>query len=304
MRILITGGAGYIGTGLVSELAESPDVEQIIIYDNLSRQSRAFFLGEGRLSDKILFIEGDLLDSRQLKHALSGVNVVYHAAAVVTTPFADQNAHLFEQINHWGTAELVYAIEAQHVEHLIYLSSASVYGASSEEMHEESPTIPKTFYGISKLRGEDHVKRYMLSGGRATIIRSGNVYGYNRSLRFDSVINRFMFEAHFKGRISIDGDGHQKRSFINIKSLCRVLSSFDSVFPKTGIYNLVENTWSINEVALVLKAVYPNLETLYINQNIRLRELLMKRNEYIFAKIKSTSDLKSSLQEFEQHFTY
>ena len=155
MKILITGGAGYIGTELVYELNKNPEVKEIVVYDNLSRGNINLFIGSNKLSNKIKFIQGDILDTRLLRESLKGVDVVYHLAAKVTTPFADQNAHFFEQVNHWGTAELTYAIEESEVKKFIYTSSASVYGASSQEADEQTFPNPKTFYGISKLRGEE-----------------------------------------------------------------------------------------------------------------------------------------------------
>ncbi len=126
MNILITGGAGYIGTELTYELTKNSEVEQIIIYDNLSRGNINLFIGSHKLNNKIKFVQGDILDTRLLKQTLEGIDVIYHLAAKVTTPFADQNAHLFEQVNHWGTAELVYAVEESDVKKFIYTSSASV----------------------------------------------------------------------------------------------------------------------------------------------------------------------------------
>jgi UDP-glucose 4-epimerase len=118
MRILITGGAGYIGTELTYELSKRNEVSEIIIYDNLSRGNYNLFIGQTKLN-KVKFVQGDLLDTRKLKKNLKDVDVVIHLAAVVTTPFSDQNPHLFEQVNHWGTAELVYAIEESKVKKFI-----------------------------------------------------------------------------------------------------------------------------------------------------------------------------------------
>lgn len=88
--------------------------------------------------------------------------VVCHLAARETTPFASLDAHLFEQVNNWGTVDVVYSAENSGVSKFIYLSSTSVYGATTPHdslIDENTPTNPKTFYGISKLRGEGHVDR-------------------------------------------------------------------------------------------------------------------------------------------------
>ncbi len=282
MKILITGGAGYIGTELIYELDKNPEVEQIIVYDNLSRGNINLFIGVHKLSKKVRFIQGDILDSRLLKKTLDGIDVVYHLAAKVTTPFADQNPHIFEQINHWGTAEVVYAVEESNVKKFIYTSSASVYGASSEEVSSKNNLPnPKTFYGISKLKGEEHVERLIEKDLDSYIIRCGNIYGYSKSMRFDSVINKFMFEANFKNRISIQGTGDQHRSFIHIDKTANILSKLIFSDLKKGKYDLVENNLSINTIVENLRQLYPDLEMLFINQQLKLRELKVKSNREI-----------------------
>ncbi len=80
---------------------------------------------------------------------LQDIDVVYHLAAKVSTPLATENSHLFEQINHWGTAELVYAVEESPVSKFVYLSTTSVYGASEQMISVDTPPDPKTFYGAA-----------------------------------------------------------------------------------------------------------------------------------------------------------
>src|SRR5689334_16573770 len=112
MNVLVTGGAGYIGTELINLLTSNSVVDKVIIYDNLSRQNYNLFLGlKPQFHKKIQIVKGELRDSRSLRKILKGVEVVYHLGAKVTTPFDSSDSHGFEQVNHWGTAELVYAIE-------------------------------------------------------------------------------------------------------------------------------------------------------------------------------------------------
>jgi len=124
MKVLITGGAGYIGTVLTKNLVKSPEIEEIIIYDNLSRKNSNLFLGD-RLpnAEKIKLVNGDILDLRKLNRVLKDVDVVYHLAARVSTPFANVDADFHEQVNHWGTSELVSAVEESNVRKFIYTSS-------------------------------------------------------------------------------------------------------------------------------------------------------------------------------------
>lgn len=304
MRVLITGGAGYIGTALCQALHKRKDVDQVIIYDNLSRQNYNLLIGVNKLDERFKFIEGDILDSRNLKKALNQSDVVFHLAAKVTTPFADQDAHLFEQINHWGTAELSYAVEDSDVKKLIYLSSVSVYGSGEEAKVINAPKNPRTFYGISKMRGEEHVAR--LSDKLETYIyRCGNVYGYNRSMRFDAVINKFMFEANFHRKVNVNGTGDQHRPFVFIDRVAEVLSETLDNKHQSGIQNLVEHNFSVNVIVDVIKELYPELEMIFINNNMKLRELQVSpENGNALESTQNIEVLKERLAAFKKAFSF
>lgn len=306
MNILITGGAGYIGTELIKQLARNPQVSSIKIYDNLSRDNYALFTGHKyERHENIQFIQGELLDSRKLKKALEGVDVVYHMAAKVTTPFANTDPHFFEQVNHWGTAELVYAVEASDVKHFIYSSSIGVYGSSAAEIDEDTQANPKTFYAISKFRGEEHVVR-LQNKIKTHILRCGNVFGYSRSMRFDSVINKFVFESNFNNKISIHGDGKQNRAFVHIDYITDVLDRLLTAEVPSGIYNLVERNLSILDIVDVLKTINPKLEFLFINQHLTLRNIKvstdLKLSQYIDVSSKTT--FQEEISSFHNRFSF
>lgn len=306
MKVLVTGGAGYIGTELISALIVNPEVEKIIVYDNLSRPNYNMFLGLRLLHHaKVLFIKGELLDSRGLRKILKGVDVVYHLAAKVTTPFANADAHVYEQVNHWGTAELVYAIEESEVKRFIYASSTGVYGSSKEAVDESAAPDPQTLYAISKLRGEEHVRR-LSSKIDTYIMRCGNVYGYSKSMRFDAVINKFVFEANFDHRVTIQGDGKQSRTFINIDLLAKSLSNLLTAQLASGTYNLVERNLKVFDIVDVLKELLPPLEFIFINQHLSLHELNVKENELVNKTLGITNHrtLKEELEEFLNKFSF
>ncbi|MEM1217201.1 MAG: NAD-dependent epimerase/dehydratase, partial [Bacteroidota bacterium] len=272
MKILLTGGAGYIGYGLVRQLMFAPEISEIAIYDNLSRRNYAFFDHQKFLEKPIQFIHGDILDGRKLAQSLKGVDAVIHLAAKVTTPFADTDAHSYDQVNHWGTAQVAYAAEQAGVQHLVYLSSASVYGHAEEPATEEHAPAPRSYYGIAKLSGEEQVAR-LRDKMRVHIIRSGNVYGYNPAYRIDSVINRFIFEAHFEGRITVQGSGEQQRAFIHVDKLANALRQLLSSDLPSDTYNLAEHNFSINDIVLSIKMLYPQLETINVNPNMPRRNI-------------------------------
>jgi UDP-glucose 4-epimerase len=306
MKVLITGGAGYVGTVLTKNLVSIPEVEKIIVYDNLSRKNSNLFLGE-RLpnAEKIELIVGDILDLRRLKKVLDGVDVVFHLAARVSTPFANIDADFHEQVNHWGTAELVSAVEESEVKKFIFTSSTSVYGASDDFIQETELPDPKTFYGISKFRGEEHVQR-LQKKRNAIILRCANVYGYSRSMRFDAVINRFMFDANFTRRIQIHGNGKQYRAFIHVNTLIKSLIGCMLNDVPSGTYNVIDKNIQILDIVDVLKEIYPSLEFIFINQHLDLRQMKVDRNSKIreYVDFENDQTLMEELLDFKKRFAF
>ncbi len=300
MKLLITGGSGYIGHSVIKALQHSATAfNEVIIYDNLSRKNTSFFLGDHFGSLPIRFVKGDILDNRTLEKTLAGVNTVVHLAAKVTTPYADHSAHEFDQVNHWGTACLVDAIEkTASVNKVIHMSSTSVYGSVSEQVDESAIPAPKTFYGVSKLRGEQQILR-LGKKKPFTILRSGNVYGYNPSLRLDAVINKFMFEAQYFGKITVNGKGEQSRAFIHVQNLAQVVKE-NILQEEEGpqVLNVVERNLTINEVIDEVQKLYPRLERIYINQNMQMKSIRIRENNGL-----NNHDFHNQLKEIHDHFS-
>ncbi len=306
MKILVTGGAGYVGYTLVRRLLEAALPEsEILVYDNLSRRNYAFFYSNMKFPQKaVRFIQGEILDGRKLEKSLRGVEAVIHLAAKVTTPFSDHEAHAFDQVNHWGTAQLAQAIEHSEVSHVIYLSSISVYGSTDEIVDEQNGVDPKTFYGVSKLRGEQQLSR-LEDRCKLHVIRSGNVFGFSPTMRFDAVINRFMFDANFKGRIVIDGDGGQHRAFIHIDTICDLLVQLFTKNVPAGTYNAVEHNLSITEVADHVEALYPGLERLAVSLDMPMRRIRVRVPGRIHDHVALPSiTIGEELRGIRNHFTF
>ena len=307
MKVLVTGGAGYMGTELINLLVSNEAVEKVIVYDNLSRLNYNLFLGlKLQRYPKLVFVKGELLDSRSLKKALKDIDVVFHMAAKVTTPFAVSDSHAYEQVNHWGTAELVYAVEeSSSVKKFIYTSSTGVYGSSDKPADESVEPNPKTFYAISKFRGEEHVRRLM-NKMETYILRCGNVYGYSKSMRFDSVINKFVFEANFNKILTVQGNGKQSRSFIHVDLTAKALNNLLSSKLPSGTYNLVERSIKVFDIVDDLKQLIPELEFIFINQHLTLHELNVLPNTLVNKSlgISNPNSLKEELREFLSRFSF
>ncbi len=272
MRILVTGGAGYVGSSLVENLSHKEDVEQVVVYDNLSRGNFNIFSNRNIKSEKIEFVRGDILDNYLLSKTLDGIDLCYHLAAKVANPEKDIDSQYFEQVNHWGTATLINEIEKSAVKKFIYLSTVYVYGHTPEKADETSPTNPYSFYGISKLRGEGHLQR-LVDKIDSYIIRSGSVYGTNCCTRFDILINHFIFQAHYYNRVTIHGNGEQMRPFIHIDKLAHVLTELPASNIEPAIYNMAEYKFSVNDLVEKLKTIYPGMEHNSLNTHIPMRDI-------------------------------
>jgi len=137
-------------------------------------------------------------------------------------------------------------------------------------------------------------------------LRCGNVYGYSKSMRFDSVINKFVWEANFNKLVTIQGDGKQSRSFIHIDLVSKALNNLLTASLPRGTYNLVERTIKIFDIVDELKQLIPELEFIFINQHLKLSELKVKENALVNQTLGITNPklLKEELQEFLARFSF
>ena len=303
MKILLPGGAGYIGNDLVYRLSEEAGIEEILVYDNLCKGNYNLFTGLRKVPGKnVRFLQADILDSRSLRSAMKGVDLVIHLAAKVPTPYADQDPHDFEQSNHWGTAEVVYAAEEESVGRFIYLSSQSVYG-HGEVKNTEHPRVPTSYYSISKMRGEEHVLRLMEKVS-VQLVRCANVYGYSKNLRVETEINQLVFDAHFSNRVSIHGDPEFTQTYISLYRLVEVLAQMVNQNVESDVYNLSHLSVSSMDMVEGLKVIYPGLETIFVDQHIPLHDLTMQCDRRLAPLLPDDTSIVEDLQKFKELFTF
>ena len=304
MNILVTGGLGYIGYTLIEQITKKLNkADSIVIYDNMSRQEFTLLNAHHLDGKNIRFVKGDLLDNRLLKSEVDKADIIVHLAAMVTTPFEDKFFHHFDQVNHWGTANLVSIVEESEVKHFIYPSSISVYGHGEDVIDVDSKLQPDSSYGTSKFQAEKHVRR-LAKKIPTHIIRSGNVYGYNPALRLDSVINSFMYQAHFDGKVRINGDGSQCRGFISVADLSALIAALiKNPTYESGIHLAVTKSLQINDILETLMKIYPELEFIYTNENMRMKSIQVKTPSKILGDLNiELKDLEEELLEFKKSF--
>lgn len=292
MNVFITGGAGYIGLEVSQLLLKRSDVNKVGVFDNFSRNTFYPFVNlQKEFPNKLVVHNGDILDGTKLANLLQDYEVIIHLAAITGTILDDRNPHLFEQINHWGTASLANEIEAlSHITNVVYLSSASVYGVGDNNYSVGSGTFAQCTYGGTKYRGEMQLSR-LRSSCNVSILRSGTVFGFNAATRFDSFINKFMFSTLIRRPIKIDGTGEQIRPITSLVSVALELVKCALEEAGSSVRDFVEYNLSVMDIVNTIRSLNKGLEYSHVNREISFRSLSV-RPLYMLSKEEQLAELR------------
>lgn len=230
MRVLVTGGAGYVGCVLVQELLAAG--YEVRVLDSLRKAGLPLLplLASPRLE----FQRGDVRDQRALSEALRGADVVAHLAAVVGYPACERDPWLAREVNVGGTLNLTAARSSGQL--IVFPSSLSNYGSVPDSIcTEEMEPQPLTLYGATKLKAE----RLLLDEGNAVVFRPATAFGLSPQLRLDLLFNGFVYQALRDGRIVVY-QPHFMRAFIHVRDFARaILFAIDNAEGmRDGVYNL------------------------------------------------------------------
>jgi len=248
MKILITGGAGFIGSNLVERLIKD---NEVIVLDNLStgkEENIKEFLGNKNFK----FINGSITDLNLLRKMTCDVDYILHHAAIVSVTESIENPILTNEVNINGTLNVLTAAKENQIKKLVFASSCAVYG--------DSPKLPKTEnmnpnskspYAVTKLTGEYYCNVFKNIYGLETLsLRYFNCYGPRQSQEseYAAVIPKFIFAALNDKPIVIYGDGRQTRDFVYVKDV--VNANMLAIKNGSGIYNIgFGKEVTINELA-------------------------------------------------------
>lgn len=257
MKILITGGAGFIGSHLIEELLVKN--HSVIILDNFStgKIENLSFLQNYPNQYQIYY--ADILNRQVLSTIFKSqkINLVYHLAAAISVAESIQNPQKYQEINVQGTKNILEEINDKGIR-FVYASSAAIYGEQPTKIISENLTPnPKSPYARTKLEGEYLIQQYSIP---ATILRFFNVYGSRQNINsgYAAVIPQFIDQITQKETLKIHGDGKQTRDFIYIKDLVQALylAGFsDKVY--LGPFNVATGKeTSINKLIEILKDVF------------------------------------------------
>jgi len=219
-KILVTGGAGFIGSNLVDELAKD---NEVVVLDNFSSGGRSNVLHHSD-SSNVKIVEGDIRDKALVNSIMPGIDIVYHLA-VQCLRVSINDPEINHEVNATGTLNLLMAARAAGVERFVYVSSSEVYGTALRvPMDENHPNEPTTVYGASKLAGEKYALACFRTYGMQTmVVIPFNTYGPREHLEgaHGEVIPKFVLRALNDQPPVIFGDGSQTRDFTYVGDTVR-----------------------------------------------------------------------------------
>lgn len=245
MKVLITGGAGFVGSALANRLAA--EGREVRVIDDLSDGDA------GRLHPAVHFTRGDVNDIPLLWKLLGGVQCVYHLAAKISVSESTLYPRDYNLVNVGGTVSVLEAVRDASVQRIVLSSSGAIYGDQATlPYREDLPPDPRSPYAVSKLAAEYYVRTTGILWGMTTVsLRLFNVYGPGQQLpkAHPPVIPSLLRQALKGGSLVVHGDGRQTRDFVYIDDVVDALVAASNV-PDATIDRQVINVGSGVEVSI------------------------------------------------------
>jgi nucleoside-diphosphate-sugar epimerase len=269
-RILVTGGAGFIGSHQVDRLLS--ESFEVTVIDDLSTGQKDN-VAHHKNKKGFRFIRGDIRDFKLIKKIAEDVDAIFHEAALTSVPFSVENPLLTNDINVTGTLNLLKASVDLHVKRFVFASSCAVYGnAPPPQKNETIVPNPTSPYGSSKLAAENYVRLFHQIYGLETVsLRYFNVYGPRQNFNINGseggVIPIFLNRLLKNAPPIVYGDGEQTRDFVHVQDVVEAnMLALNSERAAGEVFNIATGTKaSVNQVTGALKEILnrKNLETIY-----------------------------------------
>ena len=246
MKVLVTGGLGYLGSVLCRQLEEDGIEPRIIDTDYFNQVP----VWDGHGVDLIC---GDVRDDALVVKHLGDVDAVVHLAAVVGDPAGNLNPEMTIEVNVASTARLA-AECAERGIRMVFASTSSVYGYNGTELLAEGArTVPLSLYANCKLAAEDVILRKLPD--KSLVFRFGTLFGLSPRMRFDLVVNRFIGQSIQERRISVFG-GSQLRPFLHVSTAAKVIErALSGGRGRAGLYNIGGTNIPIIDVARTVSSL-------------------------------------------------
>jgi UDP-glucose 4-epimerase len=262
MVVLITGGAGYIGSKLLRDIAVKPGFEDqtVRVMDSMLRE-RYVSIMDLPHSGHFEFLEGDVRNENDLKKAFVDVDMVVDLAGITNAPLSFERKELTFDVNVNGGRKVVQHAVRSGVEKFVYSSTASVYGPTKGIVDERYDCKPISPYGESKLQAEKAVLEACKSSGLdSTVLRLGTVFGYTIGMRFDTVVDRFTYLACIGMPLTVwESAQTEKRPYLHVQdTVDALIYALTKKSMKGEVYNVIGENASMNRITSVITREVPS----------------------------------------------
>ncbi|MSS74655.1 SDR family oxidoreductase [Candidatus Pacearchaeota archaeon] len=305
-RVIVTGGAGYLGNILVPLLLEAG--KKVTVVDSLyfGKEHLEKYLSNPQFS----LIEMDVSHHENIPSLFKDVETVIHLAGLSNDPSGDLDPNLTIQTNFLATLSLARRAKAEGVKKFIFISSCSVYGASgAHHLDEQSEVGPVTLYALSKLQCENELLPLADSKFSVTALRFATLFGYSPRMRFDLAVNVMTKRALQGKSIILNGDGVQYRPFLHVKDASRAIMTVmgeDPCIVNKQIFNVGNSdlNFMIKDLVVLMQKIFPNapIERLEGNRDNRSYLVSFKKFERI-CNFKALYDVAYGVKEIQEAFT-
>jgi len=280
-KVLVIGGAGYIGSVLVNKLLKKG--YKVTVFDNL-----LYNINPLQKFKNIKFIKGDIRNTDSLLRAMRGVDSVIHLAAVVGDDVCRISSDFTIEINYVATKRIAQLAKFLNIKKFIFASTCSIYGKGEGEFYETSPVYPLSLYAKTKLFAEEAILSLADNSFFPIILRLSTVYGSSLRPRFDLVINLLTAKALTENKITIHG-GQQWRPFIHIADVADAMIAFLKKNIPSYILNVGEGNYQLYEIGMLIKEVVKEETNLKISVDIDDKSYDQRDYMVNFNRLKSTN---------------
>ena len=264
-KILITGGAGYIGSILCRKLLDKGHYIRIMDIFNFGFDS----LREIMPNKDLELFPGDIRKPEDVTKALEDIDAIIHLAAIVGDPACAVQADVAVETNYLSTLRLAMAAKEKKIKKFLFASTCSVYGAGDEILYEDSELNPQSLYAETKIFAEKGITDLSNEEFNPVILRLGTLYGLSPRPRFDLVINSLTGKIMTENKCLIFG-GEQWRPFLHVEDVARAFvlafENYDNM--KGNIYNVGENkgNYQMKDIGKIFEEVFPEADIQYVQE--------------------------------------